>query len=300
VLHKQARAQRKYGSDYPRGIPGALETFLLPDVVDGAIHLLRGLDQPGLAYIHFYPPHEPYSPTAQFFDRFKNDGFVPPDKPIHELSEKKFNFDQLELEHRYYDEFLASWDHETGRLFQFLEESGLTENSYIFVTSDHGDLFERGELGHWTKMIYDPVIHVPLIVRSPGQNGRGDVHALTSNVDLLPTIAKLTANPIPEWSEGNLLPGLGGQEESRSIFSLDAKMNSSFVPLRNYSVSLARDVYRLTHYSYPKDHYEKYELYDLSADPNELADLYPAQPAIAKDMQDELLQKTTDVNKPFQ
>jgi arylsulfatase A-like enzyme len=299
VLNKQARTQRKYGGNYPRGIPGALETFLLPDVVDGAIHLLQGLEQPGLAYIHFDPPHEPYSPTAQFFDSFKSDGFVPPDKPIHELSEKKFTFDQLQLEHRYYDEFLASWDHETGRLFQFLEESGLTENSYIFVTSDHGDLFERGELGHWTKMIYDPVVHVPLIVRSPGQSAQQDVHALTSNADLLPTIAKLTANPIPEWSEGNLLPGLGGQEEQRSVFSLDAKTNSAFVPLRNYSVSLTRDAYRLTHYSYPKDHYEKYELYDLNADPNELTDLYPSQPSIAKELQDELLQKISDVNKPF-
>lgn len=299
VLENQARYQKKYGSNYPRAIPGALETFLLPDVVDGAIHLLRGLEQPGLAYIHFYPPHEPYSPTAEFFDRFKNDGFVPPDKPIHELSEKKIAFDPLQLEHRYYDEFLASWDHETGRLFQFLEESGLTENSYIFITSDHGDLFERGELGHWTKMIYDPVIHVPLIVRQPGQKKREDIHTFTSNTDLVPTVAHLTGNPAPGWSEGTILPGLGGSAEERSIFSMDAKMNSSFVPLRNYSMSLTRKHHRLIYYSYPKDHYEKYELYDLEADSDELHDLYPSRPAIAKDMQEELLQKVTDVNKPF-
>ena len=93
---------------------------------------------------------------------------------------------------------IASWDHEAQRLFQFLKESGLTENSYIIVTADHGELFERGELGHWTKMIYDPIIHVPLIVRSPGQEFRQDVHTITSSVDLLPTVAHLTGNPIPE------------------------------------------------------------------------------------------------------
>jgi arylsulfatase A-like enzyme len=299
VLGNRARYQKKYGSNYPRGIPGALETFLLSDVVSGAIHLLEDMPQPGVAYIHFYPPHEPYSPTAEFFDSYKNDGFAPAHKPIHELSEKKFTFDQLQLEHRYYDEFLASWDSETGRLFQFLEESRLAENSYIFITSDHGDLFERGELGHWTKMIYDPVVHVPLIVRSPGQSTREDVQSLTSNVDLLPTIAHLTGNPLPDWSEGNLLPKLGGTEEERSIFSIDAKMNSSFGPLKNYSMLLMRNQYSFTYYSYPKDHYEKYELYDLDADPNELTDLYPSKPAIVKDLQDELLQKVADVNKPF-
>src|SRR5678815_4536670 len=93
-------------------------------------------------------------------------------RPIHELSEKRLDSGTLQIQRRSYDEYIASWDQETARLFQFLEESGLTENSYIFLTSDHGELFERGELGHWSKMIYDPLVHVPLIVRKPGQNTR--------------------------------------------------------------------------------------------------------------------------------
>jgi arylsulfatase A-like enzyme len=174
------------------------------------------------------------------------------------------------------------------------------ENSYIIIMADHGELFERGDLGHVTKLVYDPVVHVPLMILSPGQTHREDVHSFTSSVDLLPTIAHLTGNPIPDWAEGNLLPKFGGVEDDhRSIFSMDAKMNSSFTPMLNFSMSITRDHHRLAYYCYPKDKYQKYEFYDLDADPGEITDLHPSSPALAKEMQDELLQKIADVNKPF-
>ena len=81
---------------------------------------------------------------------------------------------------------------------------------------------------------------------------------------------------------------------------MDAKMNSSFYPLRNYAMSLTRDHHRLTYYSYPRDKYEKFEFYDLDVDPEEMKDLYPSHPQLAQEMREELLQKVDDVNKPFQ
>ena len=77
---------------------------------------------------------------------------------------------------------------------------------------------------------------------------------------------------------------------------MDAKYNSSFTPLRNYSISITRDTHRFIHYSFPKDDYEKFEFYDLNRDPNELTDLFPANPPLALEMQDELLQKVEEVN----
>jgi arylsulfatase A-like enzyme len=301
MLKERQRNRNQYIDNYPLGLPDAAsEAFLLPDVVQGAIQVLEEIQQPSLVYLHFYPPHEPYTPSVEFYGQFFNDGWATPYKPMHELSEKRLDSGTLQRQHRNYDEYIASWDHEAARLFQFLEASDLTENSYIFVTSDHGELFERGELGHWTKMIYDPLIHVPLIVRKPGQSAREDVHTVTSSVDLVPTIANLTGNPIPGWVEGRLLPELGGTtQEDRGVFSMDAKSNSSFGPLRNYSISLTRDRHRLVHYSYPRDKYEKYELYNLDADPDEMSDLYPSFPALAKQMKDELEQKVLEVNKPF-
>ena len=300
TVRDRLKHKQKYGEEYPRGVPDATEYFLLPDVVDGAIDLLQGMQQPSLAYIHFYPPHEPYTPTREFFNSFA-DGWKPPDKPIHDLSDKKLAAEKLHLERQYYDEFMATWDQEVGRLFQYLKESGLTGNSYIILTSDHGEMFERGELGHWTPLLYDPVTHTPLIISSPGQAARQDVYSPTSSVDLLPTLAHLTGNPAPNWVEGKLLPGLGGEaDEGRSIFSMDAKSNSSFGPLRNFSMTLTRDRHRLMCFSYPKDQYEEFEFYDLDADPEELKDLFPSQPALAKEMQAELLEKIHTVNRPFE
>jgi arylsulfatase A-like enzyme len=298
-LRNRARFKDANDREYPLGLPNSEESFLLEDVVDGAIQTLKGIQTPTLAYFHFYPPHDPYCPTKEFFEKFK-DGWEVPHKPIHDLSEEKRDAPDLELNRRHYDEYLASWDHEIGRLFDYLKESGLMKNSYIFVTADHGELFERGITGHFTKLIYDPLIRVPLIVSHPGQSSREDIHALTNSVDILPTVVNMLGLPVPEWAEGQLLPGLGGVgDEHRSIFSVDAKYNSSFTPLRNYSISITRDHHRFIHYSFPKDDYEKFEFYDLDTDPNELKDLYPAKPSLAVEMKDELLQKIEEVNKPY-
>jgi hypothetical protein len=64
-------------------------------------------------------------------------------------------------------------------------------------------------------------------------------------------------------------------------------------------MALTREKRRLVHYIYPRDRFEKYEFYDLEDDPREMTDLYPANPSLARQMQDELLQKVLDANRPF-
>jgi len=63
---------------------------------------------------------------------------------------------------RAYDEYIASLDNEFGRLLDFLESKGIFENSYVVVTSDHGELFERGERGHVSPLLYEAGIRVRL------------------------------------------------------------------------------------------------------------------------------------------
>ena len=286
-----------YEYEYPKGLPDSTELFLLEDLIDGAIEGIREQSEPYLAYLHFFPPHWPYQPKTGFFKKFR-DGWKPYVAAPHPLVGTAYDDEALLSAREKYDEYLASWDDEVGRLFDYLEDSGMLDRSIIIITSDHGEMFERGVSGHTTPLIFNPLVHVPLIVSMPGQERRVDVHTNTSYVDILPTIAYLTSNPITDWSEGELLPGLGGQEnDQRSIFVLDAKENSAFAALSRYSVSLTKGRYRLTHYNYPS--YQGFEFYDLKADPGELQDLFPSSPAIALDMQQELLDKINDVNRPF-
>ena len=64
----------------------------------------------------------------------------------------------------------------------------MLDDTYVIVTSDHGEMFERGIRGHVTPTLYEPVIRVPLLIAKPGQREREDVYAPTSCVDLLPTL----------------------------------------------------------------------------------------------------------------
>jgi arylsulfatase A-like enzyme len=283
----------------PRGVPDAnKQLFMLDHLVDGAIETLRGLQEPTLTYLHFFPPHEPYRPTQAFYDHFK-DGWRPPRKPDHPLAVEKASYPESRSSRQFYDEYLASWDAEVGRLFDYLKDSGLLERSYVIVTSDHGEMFERSELGHFTPLMYDPVMHVPLIISTPGlSSGRQDIYTQTSGVDLLPTFAHLTGNPIPDWAEGKILPKLGGEDNpGRSVYTVDAKRNTSFAPLTRMSIALTRNDHRLAYYRYPE--LEKFEFYDLANDPEELQDLYASQPALALQMKTELLEKLAEVNKPY-
>ncbi len=298
-LQNRVRQTNTFRNDYPSGLPDTTEElFRLEDLVDGAIQILSGLQEPSFTYLHFYPPHGLYHPTAAFANAF-NDGWYPTAKPQHPLAYEQQTPDFLSGAARLYDQYIASWDSEVSRLFDYLKTSGLMDKSYVVVTSDHGELFERGDVGHWTRMMYDSIMHVPLIIFEPGRTERRDIHAYTSSIDVLPTLAHLTGNPIPDWAQGQLLPELGGIENpSRSIFTVDAKNNPSWAPLTRTSISLTKAPYRLTYYEYPKE-LQQFEFYNFVDDPDELNNLYPSAPGVAIDMKEELLQRLSEVNAPY-
>lgn len=301
LVNEQISAE-KMADTYPYGLPNlpALDHtyFALSQVMDGVIGLIGRLPSPSFAYFHFLSPHDPYKPTRQFFDYF-NDNWAPPTKPTHGLSDG-IPQDQLNSARRTYDQYVANTDSEFGRLAEYLESSGLLENSYVIVTSDHGELFERGTIGHGGPFAYESQIRIPLMVSTPGQQARQDIFAPTTNIDLLPTILNLTGLPIPDWAEGKVLPGLGGQEvPDRSIFSMDAKENSEFRQLKRGIFALVKGDTKLIHTIGYRDQYvDFYEFYDLKNDPEELENLFGVHPA-SKDLKAELDSRLNQANQPF-
>ena len=294
---KSDRDNNALKAQYPRGVPTSTEDFTLDEVVDGTIRVLSAVRAPSFMYLHFHPPHAPYRPTQRFARAFQDQLKMVP-KPVHPLA-TRLNNGSPGLRRQWYDQYIASWDYEVRRLFSFLKSSGLLEKSYVFVTADHGEIFERGEVGHLTPLMFDPLLHVPLIVSVPGQRAQKHVHTLTSSVDILPTVAALAGVPVPEWVEGKILPELGGAaDEHRGVFAVDAKTNSSFAPLTRVSLSLTREGYRLSYYKYRGE--EMFELYDLNGDPEELHNLFGSSPAIATSLKDELLQKLSEANRPYE
>ena len=131
-----------------------------------------------------------------------------------------------------------------------------------------------------------------LLVIAPAQSSRQDVHAPTSNIDLLPTILGLAGKSVPAGLEGRPLPGLGGSAlgQTRSIFSVEAKECSAFGSLDNgATISLIKDSQKLIYYTGYRKRPDVFELYELQNDPEEMSDLMLTDPSAGKLLRQELL-----------
>lgn len=293
---------QEYGALFPRGVPNLHSLFfILEDAIDWIYEQVESWPRPFFGYFHLLPPHEPYAARRDFVDLFANDGWQPIEKEPHIFSDKKPQ-KFLNEQRRLYDEYLAYTDSEFGRLYDQLEQSGVLDNTYFIVTSDHGELFERGIRGHVTPTLYDPLLHIPLLISKPGQRQRVDVDTPTSGVDLLPTLLQETGQPIPDWCEGQPLPtfGQGPTAEGRSLFALEAKSNPKQGQLKKYTAVITKDQHKLIYYAGYPNHQDEYELYNLEADPEELNNLFTAESTVATALKNELAGQIARSNKRVQ
>ncbi len=198
---------------------------------------------------------------------FKDRG-VPEALPREER--KKRNLQELV---RNYYRTLLSVDENVGRVLEFLDKNDLAKNTVVFFTSDNG--FFLGEHGLFDKrLMYEPSIRVPLLVRHPGRIPAGTVDGkdMVLNIDIAPTILELAGIPI--------LPAMQGR---------------SFVPLLEGKSEPWRDAFLYEYYEFPDaDHCvrknrgvrtarwkliqfweqpQEWELYDLQNDPDEIHNL---------------------------
>jgi arylsulfatase A-like enzyme len=288
---------------FPRGLPttGSVNPYLLETAIDALGKRLAEIPQPFMGYFHFMPPHHPYRTSREFFNAFRDDGVRPIEKPIDILAEKISK--EQPMKRTEYDEFILYCDKEFGRLYDTLESSGLLENTWVVLTSDHGEMFERGITGHGSRVLYQPVVRIPLIVFEPGRQVGTNVYESTSAVDLLPTLTHLTGRENPDWSEGALLPPYAGNNRqlNRHVYVVQAIDNPHSAPLTQASIVLIKEDYKLHYYlGYPETpEGELVKLFDLKSDPEELVDLYASKKGIASDLLEELKSKLAEVNKPY-
>jgi arylsulfatase A-like enzyme len=252
------------------------------------------MPQPFLSYLHFLPPHGPYRTRKEFISSFYDDGYLPPEKPRHPVvPPHEIIHQQAELEFRQnYDEFLPYVDTEFYRLFSYLDEQGVLDNTLLVFTSDHGEMFERNMKGHNDPYLYDPVAKVPLIIFEPGQTERRDIHDLTSCIDLLPSLLHYTGHEIPPNLPGQILPRFAEPvtERSRTIYAMDARQNRKQTHITKATLMMRRDsmkVVRYSGYGSISHYYEQtdnpeamqndskthFEVFDLDTDPEELYNL---------------------------
>src|SRR5271166_814313 len=194
-------------------------------------------------WVHVMTPHAPYLPDVQ--DRGR---FIPYDEQqtleqdsdaLHYEPDQQRQVDRSRL---LYDEFIVTADRAFGAFMAELENSGKLRDTTVIVSADHGESFEGGVYQHGSPFLTRPVIHIPLIIRRPGQQEGSRVAFTADQTALAPTILELAGQPRPNWMRGqSLVPWLdrNGQGEGEGLaFTQYLAKNSVFKPLRHGTVSV--------------------------------------------------------------
>jgi len=205
---------------------------------------------PFFIWFHLWDAHDPYDPPEPFRSRH-------PGAP--------------------YDGGVAYVDATVGKLLDYLRKQGLYDNALIAVTADHGEaLGDHGEKTH-SIFLYNSTIHVPLLVKLPGNRSAGQrVSATVSLVDIVPTVLEaLQTTPPPEVEGISLLNLIGNSSAAgRPAVSVGDHSERSFGWSSLTSLRTGPQLYIRA----PRP-----ELYDLAADPAAKDNLYSSnRPAAAR------------------
>lgn len=295
---------------YAKGLPEAMNGvyYRNEEIYHGVYSEISRLQQqefPYFAYFHLYSPHAPYRPRNDYRNLFR-DAYVPVEKPVHPFDPplnylNKSDMEDMQNNQRvYYDRQIAQVDDEFGKLMFRLKNDGVLDNSYLIFTSDHGELFERGFVGHGYQFMYESVLRIPLIIHTPRQINREDIFSKTSNIDVLPTILSIAGKQIPSDIDGKILPGFGGQaDENRPIFSIVALDNNAFSPIKKAVISMQRRSYKLIAYLGYEGFDQVFELYNLESDLDEIDNLVTKDTQIFSSMKDDLYTYLGEANRQF-
>jgi arylsulfatase A-like enzyme/Tfp pilus assembly protein PilF len=211
--------------------------------------------RPFFAWVHFFDPHQPYSPPPQ----------------------------DLALAPTPYDGEITSADRGVGRLIEALRAKGILDDTLVVLTADHGEsLGEHQEKTH-AIFVYDATVHVPLVWRYPRVMPSGRVYTgPVRSVDIVPTILGVLGLPGGSETQGqDLLGALRGTvrppELPQYSESLLSELGFGMAPLH----AVRWDGYKWIRAPRP-------ELYDLRNDPKELHNLYPGDERRARLLDAEL------------
>jgi arylsulfatase A-like enzyme len=285
--------------------PYALRQQLLPQGDEILFHWLRDEgkgDDPFFLYYHYRDLHLPYSPGEGYEELYLDEAFASPLSLLsafkrfiaHEkmgvikknvvLSRGDMDFaarDSSWVRALYDAEIRRMDDQLFAGLRRTLNETGLAENTIVVVSADHGEeLLDRGLVGHISTFkegrLYDEITRIPLVLWMPGTLPAGRVvEDPVQCIDIMPTLLEMAGVAVPASAQGrSLLPVINKDPnwESKPLFFESSaagyganpeEYDRRFRAVRTAGWKLIHDVAE-----------ERYELYDLRRDPQELDDIW--------------------------
>ena len=156
---------------------------------------------------------------SQVHDADKASDFLPPIYP---------NTPEARKDWAWYHDNISEMDRQAGDILQRLEDDGLAENTVVVFWSDHGRGLPRGK-----RWIYDSGVHVPVIIRWPGQLESGSVdESLVSTQDLTATTLSLAGVLPKTHMHGRVIVGPDKQPGPDMLFFHRDRMDEVYELMR--------------------------------------------------------------------
>lgn len=304
-------------------IPG----YITDNVVDLTFKGIEQFTEPFFMMVQFFNDHRPFNPPHKyehiydgvripepgtFYDDYSERAaparearmriadmpdFNPPSE-FTERQRKQWNYQ------RFMEHFLGTMraqDDAVGRLLDYLDRTGLAENTIVIYTADHG--FFLGDHGWFDKrFMYEQAIRVPWLIRYPGKVKPGTVsEAWVVNIDNAPTALDLAGIAVPDDMQGrsiaSLLAGHAPPDWQKSFYYHYYEFAPPHWVLPNYGIRTDR--YKLISYYTVNE----WELFDLEKDPDEMENLfawsgYKVHPAYA-DVANELVTQLKGLREKY-
>ncbi len=247
---------------------------------EAAIEFLKeNKDKPFFLGCGFVRPHVPLVAPSEYFDLYDRDAMIAPVVPEGDLDDVPKIIREYKANSRYgvtpelhkglleaYYSSISYMDAQVGRVLDALDELGLSDNTIVIFSSDHGYLL--GEHNKFQKQhLFEEATRVPFILSVPwmkASHGKSSGH-LTELIDLYPTVAELAGLTPPSDLQGQSFVSLLENPESGEW---DKKI--AFTISRNGGESVRTEDWRFTHWGYGK---RGEELFDRKNDPGEFTNL---------------------------
>ncbi len=177
--------------------------------------------------------------------------------------------DELKKDMAAYYGMMSFLDREVGRILDYLDAEGMTEDTLVVFTTDHGHFLGQHGLVAKGPFHYEDMLRIPFIVSWPGRVPKGHVSkAIQSLLDLTPTFLEVTGlGPAPELQGvSQLQTWLGTGPDARGFAICENRHN----PVMPHVTTYVEDRFKISVYRTE----EHGELFDLEEDPKEINNLW--------------------------
>jgi arylsulfatase A-like enzyme len=261
-------------------------------------------NRPFFLYYAAIQPHAEMFAPEKNMEKYR--GKFPPEKPYKGVDDgpefRKGDYGSQAEPHAAFAAMVDTLDENVGELMAKLKELGIADNTLVIFTSDNGphqeaghdpDYFKsNGGLRGYKRDLYEGGIRVPMIAHWPGKISAG---ATTDHIsafqDVLPTMAQLTGQPIPEGIDGvSFLPTLlqqGAQEIHDYLYW-------EFHELKG-RVAIRKGNWKGIRYNVAVNPDSPLELYELSKDPAETTNVAAQHPEVVREL-DQLIKRARTVS----